>query len=113
MPVTRMNSCSSRLTVSGAALGPTGGHGDPKNHIDPRWDRKDDWQLGVVDGPTDAIRTVRELHKRGANVIKIMSSGGVASVGDDPNLQLLRDDELLGEVQALGGKTRPELDSAI
>ncbi len=111
-----------RLTVSGAALGPTGGHGDPKNHIDPRWDRKDDWQLGVVDGPTDAIRTVRELHKRGANVIKIMSSGGVASPGDDPSLQLLRDDELKAIVEtahSLGMKVashahgKPGIDAAV
>ncbi len=111
-----------RLTVAGAALGPTGGHGDPKNHIDPRWDRKDDWQLGVVDGTVDAIRTVRELHKRGANVIKIMSSGGVASPGDDPNLQLLRDDELKAIVEtahSLGMKVashahgKPGIDAAV
>ncbi|MCC2601297.1 metal-dependent hydrolase family protein [Sphingopyxis yananensis] len=83
-----------RLTVAGNAIGPTGGHGDPLNHIDPRWDRHDDWLLTVVDGPVAGMRAVRELHKRGANVIKIMSSGGVASPGDDPNLQLMNDEEL-------------------
>ena len=111
-----------RLTVSGAALGPTGGHGDPQNHIDPRWERTNDWKLGVVDCPVDAIQTVRELHRRGANVIKIMSSGGVASPGDDPSLQLLRDDELKAIVEtahSLGMKVashahgKPGIDAAI
>jgi imidazolonepropionase-like amidohydrolase len=83
-----------RIIFAGSGLGPTGGHSDPSNGIDPRWQRSDNWKLSVVDGPTEATRAVRELRKRGARVIKIHSSGGVASVGDDPNLQLLSNDEL-------------------
>ena len=83
-----------RLWISGPAISPTGGHSDPSNGIDPRWERTDDWKMTVIDGPVEAMKAVRELHKRGADHIKIHSSGGVASVGDDPNLQLLRDDEL-------------------
>lgn len=88
-----------RLLISGPALSPTGGHSDPSNGVDPRWQRTDEWKMTVVDGPVEAIRAVRELRKRGADVIKIHSSGGVASVGDDPNLQLLRDDELKAIVE--------------
>ena len=88
-----------RLTVAGTSLGPTGGHSDPSNHIDPRWERTDDWKLGVVDGPEEAARAVRELRKRGANLIKIHSSGGVGSAGDDPTLQLLSDEELAAIVK--------------
>ena len=88
-----------RLWISGPAISPTGGHSDPSNGIDPRWDRKDDWKMTVIDGPEEAIRAVRELKKRGADHIKIHSSGGVASVGDDPKLQLLRDDELKAIVE--------------
>ncbi|MGF7151229.1 imidazolonepropionase-like amidohydrolase [Sphingomonas zeicaulis] len=88
-----------RLSVSGNGLSPTGGHGDPTNHMDPRWQRTNDWKLGVVDGPISAIRAVRELHKRGVNLIKIAASGGVASPGDDPALQLLNDEELKAIVE--------------
>jgi imidazolonepropionase-like amidohydrolase len=83
-----------RLWISGPAISPTGGHSDPSNGIDPRWERADDWKMTVIDGPVEAIHAVRELRKRGADLVKIHSSGGVGSVGDDPTLQLLRDDEL-------------------
>jgi imidazolonepropionase-like amidohydrolase len=111
-----------RLTISTGGVGPTGGHGDPKNHIDPRWSRTDDWLLGTITGPDDAIRAIRELRKRGAQVIKIMSSGGIASPGDDPNIQLLRDDELKAIVEtahSLGLKVashahgKPGIDAAV
>ncbi|MBU3079312.1 metal-dependent hydrolase family protein [Sphingomonas quercus] len=111
-----------RLTISGPAISPTGGHSDPTNGIDPRWERADDWKMTVIDGPDEAIRAVRELRKRGAQVIKIHSSGGVASVGDDPNLQLLSDDELkaiMTTAHSLGLKVashahgKPGIDAAI
>ena len=111
-----------RLTISGPAISPTGGHSDPSNGIDPAWERSDDWKLGVIDGPDAAIHAVRELRKRGAQVIKIHSSGGVASVGDDPNLQLLSDDELkaiITTAHSLGLKVashahgKPGIDAAI
>lgn len=111
-----------RLLVAGGSLSPTGGHGDPSNHIDPRWDRKDDWKLGVVDGPVEAARAVREMKKRGVDLIKIHSSGGVASPGDDPNLQLFTDEELVSIVKtahSLGIKVashahgKPGVDAAV
>ena len=75
-----------RLSVSGPALSPTGGHGDFR----PRSDRLLPVGCGcprlastrVVDG-VDAVRgAVRELLQMGADHIKIMSSGGVASPTD-------------------------------
>lgn len=111
-----------RLLVSGSPLAPTGGHGDPSNHIDPRWERKDDWKLGVVDGPFEAAKAVRELKKRGVDLIKISASGGVASPGDDPNLQLFTDEELASIVKtahSLGIKVashahgKPGIDAAV
>ena len=111
-----------RLWISGPAISPTGGHSDPSNGIDPRWERKDDWKMTVIDGPEEAIRAVRELRKRGADHVKIHSSGGVASVGDDPRIQLLRDDELKAIVEtahSLGMKVashahgKPGIDAAI
>jgi imidazolonepropionase-like amidohydrolase len=111
-----------RLWVSGPAISPTGGHSDPSNGIDPRWERKDDWKMTVIDGPEQAIHAVRELRKLGANHIKIHSSGGVASVGDDPTLQLLSDDELkaiMTTAHSLGLKVashahgKPGIDAAV
>src|SRR5271170_1581673 len=54
-----------RLWVSLEPLGPTAGHGDPKNGVDsglshPGWDR------GIVDSPDEARRRVREHRGRGA-----------------------------------------------
>lgn len=78
-----------RLFVSGPALSPTGGHGDFR----PRSDRLQPVGCGcqrlastrVVDG-VDAVRlAVRELLQMGADQIKIMSSGGVASPTDPVN----------------------------
>jgi imidazolonepropionase-like amidohydrolase len=88
-----------RLWVAGQPLGPTGGHGDPSNDIDASWDRHDEWMLGVVDSPEAAVHAVRKLRQQGADLIKIMPSGGVASVGDDPNLQLMTDAEISAVVQ--------------
>ena len=78
-----------RLFVSGPALSPTGGHGDFR----PRSDRL--LPIGcrcqrlastrVVDGVDDVRRAVRELLQMGADQIKIMSSGGVASPTDPVN----------------------------
>lgn len=78
-----------RLFVCGPALSPTGGHGDFR----PRSDRLQPIGCGcqrlastrVVDGVDNVRRTVRELLQMGADQIKIMSSGGVASPTDPVN----------------------------
>ncbi len=75
-----------RLFVSGPALSPTGGHGDFR----PRSDRLQPVGCGcqrlastrVVDGVDEVRLAVRELLQMGADQIKIMSSGGVASPTD-------------------------------
>jgi imidazolonepropionase-like amidohydrolase len=76
-----------RLFISGKAMGPTGGHSDSR--------RRTDYQgapcgccnamvyvMAVADG-ADAVRgCVREQMRQGADQIKIMCSGGVASPYD-------------------------------
>jgi imidazolonepropionase-like amidohydrolase len=81
-----------RLWVSGYPLGPSGGHGDPRNGI--RTDLDLHTENKVVDGPDDAVRIVRQMHRDGVNLIKIMPSGGVLSIGDDPNTTLMTDAEI-------------------
>jgi len=82
-----------RLWVSLEALGPTGGHADSRSGLDeqlshPGWDR------GIVDSPDQARLRVREHKRRGATVIKIVASGGIASSGDDPRQQLMTNEEM-------------------
>ena len=49
---------------------------------------------GIVDGPDEMRRKVRELHRMGANVIKVATSGGVLSPRDDPRHAHFRPEEL-------------------
>ena len=82
-----------RLWVSLEPLGPTAGHGDPKNGLDPKLSHAG-WQNGIVDTPDDARIRVREHKRSGADLIKIMPSGGIASTGDDPRQQLMTNEEM-------------------
>ena len=86
-----------RLWVSGMPLSPTGGHGDLSTGFDPALSNPQ-WRDGIVDSPEGVVRMVRERHRDGADLIKIMPSGGVASVGDDPEAQLMSDAEIKAAV---------------
>lgn len=95
-----------RMFVAGAPLGPTGGHGDPANGLDPELTHPG-WGEVTIDSPDEARRVVRDFRRRGVDLIKIMPSGGVLSIGDDPNLQLMADDEMKAAIDtahALGMK---------
>ena len=77
-----------RLFVSGPALTPTGGHGDFRPRSDflrpvaPCSCGHRRGSTRVADGVDEVRRAVRELLQMGADQIKIMSSGGVASPTD-------------------------------
>ena len=96
-----------RMWVSGEPLGPTGGHGDPANGLDSEFGEIPSWQTSLIDSPEAARRTVRRMWRAGVDLIKIMPSGGVMSIGDDPTLQLMADDEIkavIDTAHALGMK---------
>ena len=86
-----------RLWVSLEPLGPTAGHGDPRSGLDPGLSHPG-WDLGIVDSPEQARIRVREHRGRGADLIKLMPSGGIASTGDDPRQQLMTNDEMRAAV---------------
>ncbi len=90
-----------RMWVSLEPLSPAGGHGDPTNTLDPNV-VFDPLRLSrsVVTGPVEVTLAVREHHKRGADLIKIMPSGGVMSTGDNPHLQLMSNEEIKAAVDA-------------
>ena len=96
-----------RLWVAGAPLGPTGGHGDAANGLIPDIAEIPHLADNLVDGADDARVTVRRLHREGVDLIKIMPSGGVMSIGDNPDWQLMSDDEIKAVIEtahALGMK---------
>lgn len=95
-----------RLMVALEPLGPTAGHGDARNGLDPKL-MHPGWDNGIVDSEDQARIRVREHKRRGADVIKLMPSGGIASTGDNPRQQLMTNDEMRVAVEtahALGLK---------
>ena len=86
-----------RMQISIAMLSQTGGHGD--QHAPSGgcfgWDHAYPGNPGgLVDGPEEVRRRVRELVREGADVIKVATSGGVLSPNDDPRHGHFRDEEL-------------------
>jgi len=75
-----------RLFISGRAIGPTGGHSDPRRRTDGeppcRCCNAMAFTLALADGADEVRRAVREQMRQGADQIKIMMSGGVASPYD-------------------------------
>jgi imidazolonepropionase-like amidohydrolase len=75
-----------RLFIAGAAIGPTGGHSDPRRRTDfgMRCHCCDAMRFGMrqSDGVSEVIKSVREQMRQGADHIKLMMSGGVASPYD-------------------------------
>jgi imidazolonepropionase-like amidohydrolase len=69
-----------RMRVSGPPLGITGGHCD-NNFLPAEYHAVAD---GVADGISAVQHKVRENIKYGADLIKICATGGVLSLGDDP-----------------------------
>ena len=97
-----------RMQISIIMLSQTGGHGDDwlASGIEvPLFLPHPGRPSGVVDGPEEVRRMVRELLRAGADVIKIATSGGVLSPRDDPRHGHFRDDELAvvsAEAEAAG-----------
>jgi imidazolonepropionase-like amidohydrolase len=61
----------------------------------------------LINSPEAARTAVRRLKREGVDLIKIMPSGGVMSIGDDPKQQLMADDEIkavIDTAHALGMK---------
>lgn len=78
-----------RLFISGRAISQTGGHGDPRprsDHLRPMSFCGCCFRAGdigrVADGVDDVRKAVRQELQMGADQIKIMASGGVASPTD-------------------------------
>ena len=74
-----------RILAAGKAICMTGGHG---------------WWIGrEADGPDDARKAVREQLKAGADVIKLIATGGVMTPGVEPGASQLTGDEMRAAVE--------------
>ena len=80
-----------RMKVAGMGIGSTGGHGDshlrPGSHINGGLSQ-------VVNSPDEARQAARNTIKYGADHIKLMATGGVMSVGDEPGAPDLTFEEM-------------------
>ena len=86
-----------RLQISVTLLSQTGGHGDgwfASGQQVRFWPVYPGVPDGLVDGPEELRRRVRELVRAGADVIKVATTGGVLSPSDDPRHAHFREDEL-------------------
>lgn len=69
-----------RIFTSGKSLATTGGHADPTNALRGDYRRDPGPLEGVINGPDDARKAVRQRYKDGANLIKLTATGGVLSL---------------------------------
>ena len=86
-----------RMQISVTALSQTAGHGDgwlPSGFCAGMGVPHPGRPSGIVDGPEEMRKRVREIARAGANVIKVMTSGGVLSPRDNPKHAHFRADEL-------------------
>lgn len=79
-----------RIVPAAYALGATGGHCD-STFFPPSMDQR---SPAVIDSPDEGRRMVRQMHKYGAQVIKICATGGVFSHGDTPGAQQMTLEEI-------------------
>jgi imidazolonepropionase-like amidohydrolase len=89
-----------RILTAGMPIGSTGGHADPTDGY--RQDLAGDPgpQDGIINSPEDAWKAVRQHYKDGADLIKIMPSGGVldeSRSADNPQMTM---DEIKAVVAA-------------
>lgn len=88
-----------RIFTAGKAIATTGGHADPTSgwcqalHGDPGP------LEGVVNGPDDARKAVRQRYKDGADLIKITATGGVLSLASSGDNAQFTDEELRAIVE--------------
>jgi len=89
-----------RIFTAGKGIATTGGHGDPTNGS--RKDLMGDPgpKEGVINGPEDARKAVRQRYKDGADFIKITATGGVLSVAKDGSGPQFTQEEVNAIVEA-------------
>ena len=83
-----------RIFTAGKSLATTGGHADPTNALRGDYRRDPGPLEGVVNGPDDARKAVRQRYKDGADLIKLTATGGVLSLAVNGQNPQFTDEEL-------------------
>jgi imidazolonepropionase-like amidohydrolase len=86
-----------RMQISIVMISQTGGHGDgwwPSGHETFLFPVTPGAPSGLADGRDEMRRKTRELIRAGADVLKVATSGGVLSFGDEPRHAQFSPDEL-------------------
>src|SRR5262249_35576530 len=87
-----------RIFTSGKSLATTGGHADPTNALRGDYRRDASPLEGVINGPDDARKAVRQRYKDGAGLIKLTATGGVLSLAASGHNPQFSDEELAAVV---------------
>ncbi|MBO6556299.1 MAG: amidohydrolase family protein [Pseudomonadales bacterium] len=88
-----------RILTAGKSLATTGGHADPTNGTNDRYIGDPGPKEGVVNGPADAAKGVRQRYKDRADLIKITATGGVLSEASSGQNSQFHDAELKAIVE--------------
>ena len=92
-----------RLFISGQPISQTGGHGDfrlrTQTEVFCACCSGLNWSARIADGVPEMIKAVRDELRKGADQIKIMVSGGVASQADPLESLQFRSDEIEAAVE--------------
>ncbi|MDE3251497.1 MAG: amidohydrolase family protein [Bacteroidota bacterium] len=83
-----------RIYTAGKAIATTGGHADPTNGFNENLMGDPGPKEGVVNGPDDCAKAVRQRYKDGADLIKITATGGVLSLAKDGSGAQFTEEEL-------------------
>jgi imidazolonepropionase-like amidohydrolase len=88
-----------RIFTSGKSLATTGGHADPTNALRGDYRRDPSPLEGVINGPDDARKAVRQRYKDGADLIKLTATGGVLSLAANGQNPQFTEEELKAVVE--------------
>ena len=83
-----------RIYTAGKSIATTGGHADPTNGLKGDYRRDAGPLEGVINGPDDARKAVRQRYKDGADLIKLTATGGVLSLAASGQNPQFTDEEL-------------------
>ena len=95
-----------RLYIAGQSIGPTGGHSDSRRRTNRFGSNNEcvccnglQFKSAIADGVDEVRKSAREQMRQGADHVKIMMSGGVASPYDPLDSQQFSDGEVSAAVE--------------
>src|SRR5215204_3263181 len=89
-----------RIFTAGKSIATTGGHADPTNGYRKDLMGNPGPAEGVINGPEDAYKAVRQRYKDGSDCIKITATGGVLSQAKDGTNAQFTEEEIKAVVAA-------------